>query len=238
MLGYWGQPEKTAESLVRNTLQTAFDERFYRTGDLVKRDGRGDYWFVGRRDNMVKSRGYRIELGEIESALNLHPSVKNAVILTQKNDDGDRRLIAYLISEPECDLNIAELRDYLYSKLPRYMVPNLYAVLDEFPLTTSGKINRKALLEVDGIQTGFEENYLRLALAYAVIGDREKTYENLRMYYETGHTSINVFNCRNEPMFETFREDPEFDQIMNNLENIYQAEHERVRQWLEENDML
>jgi len=158
--GYLNQPKLTEKKFIQHELDDVGSVRLYRTGDLARYLTDGNIEFVGRVDDQVSIRGFRIELGEIESALNQHPSVKNAVILTQKNDEGDRRLIAYLISESGFDLNIAELRDYLYSKLPRYMVPNLYAVLDEFPLTTSGKINRKALLEVDGIQTGFEENYV------------------------------------------------------------------------------
>jgi len=86
--------------------------------------------------------------------------------------------------------------------------------------------------------SGFGESYMRLALVYAFTGAKEKAYENLRMYKKTGSGSIHIMRTRNEPLFENIRNEPEFDQIMNDLEAIYQEEHERVRQWLEEDDML
>ena len=80
-MGYWGDPEKTAKGFVPNPVQPHFQERIYRTGDIVMLDEAGDYIYVGRRDHMIKSRGYRIEVGEIEAAIYSHPEIKEAAVI-------------------------------------------------------------------------------------------------------------------------------------------------------------
>ncbi|HWN82872.1 MAG TPA: amino acid adenylation domain-containing protein, partial [Candidatus Udaeobacter sp.] len=95
--GYWGKPEKTRETLVQNPLQPAYPEWVYRTGDIVKMDAQGQYWFVGRRDHMIKSRGYRIELGEVEAVLYQHAAVKEAVVLAIPDEEIGNRLEAVIV---------------------------------------------------------------------------------------------------------------------------------------------
>ncbi|MCZ4556598.1 amino acid adenylation domain-containing protein [Rhodococcus maanshanensis] len=137
--GYWRDHEKTDAAFV-----TASDgSRWYRTGDFGKYGRDGIIKFLGRRDTQVKVNGYRIELTEIDHNLRDHPSVRDAHC-DVRNDDGTRRVVAYVI--PEADgLEIGELREFLRGRLPSYMVPSRFVVLESFPLTTNGKIDNKSL---------------------------------------------------------------------------------------------
>ena len=99
MRGYWGEPEKTRQVLVRNPFQAAYDEPAYRTGDLVTLDDEGNYVFLGRRDGMVKTRGYRVELGEVETALYAHPAIREAVVLPVPDELLGSRLRAVICAE-------------------------------------------------------------------------------------------------------------------------------------------
>jgi amino acid adenylation domain-containing protein len=120
------------------------DNRLYRTGDIVRwrRDGRLEY--IGRMDEQVKVRGHRIELGEIEEALRAHPSVQDTAVVTQEVS-GDKRLVAYVVAEPEQQILTTELRSFLSEHLPDYMIPAVMVVMEALPLTPSGKVDRKAL---------------------------------------------------------------------------------------------
>ncbi|HXO30493.1 MAG TPA: amino acid adenylation domain-containing protein, partial [Thermoanaerobaculia bacterium] len=143
--GYAGRPELTAARFVPDPFGGPPGARLYRTGDLVRQRADGDLEFLGRIDLQVKVRGFRIELGEVESALLRHPAVGQAVAVAQ-GEDADRRLVAYLVTRggavaPE----IPELRDFLRLRLPDYMVPADYLVLDRLPLSPSGKLDRRAL---------------------------------------------------------------------------------------------
>ena len=103
----------------------------------------GTIEFLGRMDHQVKVRGFRIELGEIETALHQHEAVKEALVMVREDSPGDKRLAAYLVVEGEVDA--AELRSHLKAKLPEYMMPSAFVMLDSFPLTPNGKIDRRAL---------------------------------------------------------------------------------------------
>jgi len=142
--GYLNQPELTAGSFIRNPFDPG--SRLYRTGDLARQRASGEIECLGRKDNQVKVRGYRIELEEIEAALREHPAVSQAAVAPQENDSGDTRLVAYVCPR---SCNIAELKTFLESKLPAYMIPSRLVVLDQLPLNPNGKIDRHALPPAD-----------------------------------------------------------------------------------------
>jgi amino acid adenylation domain-containing protein len=143
--GYWGLPDRTRAALVPNPLQTAYYEPAYRTGDIVRLDEDDLYWFVGRRDHMVKSRGYRIELGEVEQAIYLHTSVREAVVLAVPDDEVGARLHAFVAPVAGATLEPRDVNSFCAARLPRYMVPESFTVRDELPKTSTGKIDRVAL---------------------------------------------------------------------------------------------
>ncbi len=147
--GYLNRPELTAERFLANPFSQPaqgidWNTRFYRTGDLCRylSDGRIEY--LGRMDNQVKLRGFRIELGEIEANLSLHPTIDQAVVIAREDTPGDKRLIAYLTPKG-IPPSTTELRDYLHDKLPDYMIPSVFMVLQSLPLTPNGKVDRRAL---------------------------------------------------------------------------------------------
>ena len=156
-LGYWQNGEATARAFSSNG--SGPEVRIYRTGDMGRRLPDGSISFVGRKDFQIKIRGFRVELGEIESALSAHPQVSEGVVVAHENGAGDKRLIAYCVWENKASTTTpsplgggaqaAELREFLKHKLPEYMVPSSFVMLDQLPLTPSGKLNRRALPSPD-----------------------------------------------------------------------------------------
>jgi amino acid adenylation domain-containing protein len=145
--GYLNRPELTAERFISDPFRKADGARLYKTGDLVKRLPDGSIAFVGRIDGQVKIRGLRVELGEIESAMRAVPGVAQAVVTVLTDPAGQKQLAGYLRIEPEAaaDFSVADLRAELGQRLPAYMVPASLLVLDRFPLTHNGKIDKAAL---------------------------------------------------------------------------------------------
>jgi len=143
--GYLNQPELTAERFVLVPGDGDAPERLYRTGDLVRRSETGALEFLGRIDDQVKVRGFRVELGEVEVALASHPSVSHAVAVVREERPGDKRLYGYVQLGDALDGTATALRNFLLERLPEYMVPSRLVVVDAFPRTPSGKIDRKAL---------------------------------------------------------------------------------------------
>ena len=143
--GYHDRPELTAEKFVTLTLPGGHCERAYRTGDVARfrTDGRID--FLGRRDHQVKVRGYRIELGEIEAVLATHGGVSQCVVSAREDTPGDQRLVGYVVTTDGAPIDPEAARTTLRSRLPEYMVPNLFVTLSALPLTPNGKVDRKAL---------------------------------------------------------------------------------------------
>ena len=164
--GYFNCPELTAEKFIQNPWKES--QRLYKTGDLVRYLSNGNIEFLGRIDNQVKIRGFRIELGEVETAIATHPQIKEAVVIVREDEPGKKRLVAYIVetlhvtslqteksvleslrgrkSTPPTFRNIQNtLRDFLKQKLPDYMVPSVFVMLDSLPLTPSGKVDRRAL---------------------------------------------------------------------------------------------
>jgi amino acid adenylation domain-containing protein len=139
--GYLHQPELTDEKFVPHPF--ASQGRIYNTGDLARYLPDGRIVCLGRSDSQVKIRGFRIELGEVEAVLSQHTGIKQAVVVVREDTPGDRRLVAYYISQST--IPARELRTFVREKLPPYMVPSAYVFLESFPLTPNGKVNRKAL---------------------------------------------------------------------------------------------
>ena len=157
--GYLNQPSLTAARYLPNPYGAA-GTRLYQTGDQAKYQSDGNIEYVGRGDQQVKFRGYRIELGEIEAVLDQHPGVSEAVVLVRAAEDGSKRLVAYVVSEPAAAVTVHELREFLQSRLPEYMVPGVFVPLAELPLTPSGKVDRRALPEPDGSRPELEKEYV------------------------------------------------------------------------------
>jgi amino acid adenylation domain-containing protein len=145
LLGYWGLAEQTRAALVPNPLQPAYLEPAYRTGDLVRLAEDGSYYFIGRRDHMVKSRGYRIELGEIEQAVYQHASVREFVVLALPDEEIGARLHGVVAPVDGGQITDRELQAFCAARLPRYMIPETFTVREELPKTSTGKIDRVTL---------------------------------------------------------------------------------------------
>jgi amino acid adenylation domain-containing protein len=141
--GYLSRPELTAARFIDDPFTAA--GRLYKTGDLVYRRPDGTIVYAGRTDHQVKIRGLRIELGEIDAALAAHPAVAQAVTLVTTTPAGDKQLTGYLRLVPGCPLDDADLRTQLAARLPSYMIPAHLIEVPEFPLNTSGKIDRGRL---------------------------------------------------------------------------------------------
>jgi len=141
--GYLGDEAETARRF--GHFSPDVPERLYRTGDMVRIDTRGRLRFLGRTDDQVKIRGYRVELSAISDALTAVPGVRDAVVTVTEGDSVDKRLLAAVIPAAGAEVAPANLRDHLSERLPSYMVPALWAVVDRVPVTANGKVDRRAL---------------------------------------------------------------------------------------------
>ncbi|WP_424102173.1 non-ribosomal peptide synthase/polyketide synthase [Moorena producens] len=154
--GYLNRPELTKQKFITNPFCSSNSQRLYKTSDLARYLPDGNIEFIGRIDNQVKIRGFRIELGEIESVLNTHPQIQQTVVIAQEDIPGNKRLVAYYVSEKE-SLTTNQVREFLKEKLPDYMVPSAFVTLDTVPLTPNGKVDRKSLPAPEGVFTSVEE---------------------------------------------------------------------------------
>ena len=146
-LGYWQSPELTRKSFLTDTKES--DQRTFLTGDLALRQPDGCLVHMGRKDFQVKVRGYRVEVPEVEQALLSHSHVKEAAVVPYADSAGQQRLVAYVVPE-RGEFTVSEVRRYLSSLLPDYMVPPAFVTMESLPLATSGKVNRKALPPLKG----------------------------------------------------------------------------------------
>ncbi len=144
MVGYWGLPDRAEKVLVASPLQPELRDLAYRTGDLVRQEEGGDYRFLGRRDAQIKSRGYRIELGEIESALYAHPAVIECGVVAVPNDVVTNRIKAYVVARNA--LTEVELVRFCGDRIPRHMIPEVFEFRESLPKTSTGKVDRQALV--------------------------------------------------------------------------------------------
>ena len=144
--GYLNRPELTAQKFIANPFKNSKFDRLYKTGDLARYNRDGSIEFLGRFDHLVKVRGFRIELAEIEAVLNQHPDVFNAVTIADVDAFFSKRLVAYIIPNQSQVPSANLLRQFLKQKLPDYMVPAYFVMLDTLPLTPNGKVDRKALV--------------------------------------------------------------------------------------------
>lgn len=193
--GYLNRPELTDSKFIANPFSQKLSDRLYKTGDLVRYGNDGQIEFVGRIDHQVKIRGFRIELGEIETVLNQHPQVKEAIIIAREDQPGVKRLCAYVIASQ--NLTVSQLRLFLQEKLPQYMVPAFFVLLDAFPLTANGKIDRCALpqptLELEdeaalNLSPGTETERILAAIWQRVLGLKNISIND--NFFELGGDSI------------------------------------------------
>jgi acyl-CoA synthetase (AMP-forming)/AMP-acid ligase II len=195
--GYLRRPELTAENFLPNPFSVEPGARLYRTGDMARWLPNGNLEFLGRIDHQVKLHGFRIELGEIETVLAEHAAVRAAVVLAREDDAGDKHLVAYVVTQTESGVTGKQLRQFVQEKVPAYMVPAVFVLLEALPLTTSGKVDRRALpapersgagREVDFVapRTALEEVLSRI---WAEVLKREQVgvYDN---FFELGGNSL------------------------------------------------
>ncbi len=150
-LGYWGEVEKTEKSFVKNPLRPDLNERVYKTGDLVRLDSDGNYVFLGRKDHMIKSRGYRIEIEEIETVLCSHPEIKSAVVIPIPDELIGNRISVIVVPLTTGKIGKEDILQYCSKQLPKYMIPEIVEFRDSLPVTSSGKVDRKKLSDLDTI---------------------------------------------------------------------------------------
>jgi hypothetical protein len=150
--GYWNRPELTNEKFISNPFEA--DQRLYKTGDLARYRADGTIELLGRIDHQVKLRGFRIELGEIETVIAQHSNVREIVVIANEN-----RLIAYVVPNHKATFSINEVRHFLKEKLPEYMLPSTFVVLEALPLTPNGKVDRRALPAPDNLRPELANNY-------------------------------------------------------------------------------
>lgn len=149
--GYLNHPELTKSKFIKNPFDNTKHSIIYKTGDLCRYLPDGNIEFIGRADDQVKIRGFRVELTEVENHLMTHPGIKNAAVICRSDQMGENQLIAYYIPREPIQLSHLELRHSLREHLPEYMMPSLFISVVAFPLSASGKLNRKKLAEIETI---------------------------------------------------------------------------------------
>jgi amino acid adenylation domain-containing protein len=150
--GYVNRAALTAEKFVPDSLSGVAGARLYRTGDIGRWRAEGELEYLGRLDEQVKIRGHRIELGEIESVLSQHPAIRHAAVIAPHDENQHPLLLAFVVADSVTPPSAAELRQFLRQKLPDYMLPSAFIMLDELPLTPAGKIDRRRLSQMKSAQ--------------------------------------------------------------------------------------
>jgi microcystin synthetase protein McyB len=158
--GYINRVEDTAERFIPDLYSMGQGERLYKTGDLGKYLPDGNIVFIGRNDHQIKIRGYRVELPEIERVLSEHASIEEAIVLPLTNNSESVKLVAYIAARNPEDLSVEDLRKFLKSTLPSYMLPSAWVVLDNLPKLSNGKVDRKALETIDKTNIRSDTEYV------------------------------------------------------------------------------
>jgi amino acid adenylation domain-containing protein len=158
--GYLNYPEMTAEQFIPNPFSAELGARLYKTGDLARYLPDGNIEFIGRLDYQVKVRGFRIELGEIETVLVGHPAVRETVVMAREDQPGDKRLVAYVVPQQQQTPTVNELSGFLRKKLPDYMVPSAFMMLQALPLTPNKKVDRQRLPAPERIRPELEKDFV------------------------------------------------------------------------------
>ena len=156
--GYLHRPQLTAERFINNPFRDG--SRLYKTGDIARYLPDGNIEFLGRVDDQVKIRGFRVELGEIAALLNQHPGIRQALAIVREDVPGDQRLVAYLVLNRQSALDVGAIRSFLQTKLPEYMIPSAFVILQALPLTPNGKVDRSLLPAPDRTHSGLEAGYV------------------------------------------------------------------------------
>ena len=147
--GYLNRPALTAERFIPDPFHMNPNARMYKTGDLVKWNVDGELEYIGRTDNQVKIRGYRIELGEVENAVQQLPGVREAAVVIREDEALGKRMMAYVAMEEGVGDDATILRHRLRERLPSYMIPSVITILETLPVTANGKVDRKALQQLE-----------------------------------------------------------------------------------------
>ena len=158
--GYLNRTELTEERFIADPYSNQVDGKLYRTGDLARFRSNGSIEFLGRIDHQVKVRGYRIELGEIESVLRQQAAISDAIVIAREDTPGDKRLVAYVTAKSAHHIKIGELRSHILEKLPEYMLPTAFVLLEQLPLLSNGKVNRQALPPPEHSRQQLEQEYV------------------------------------------------------------------------------
>ena len=161
--GYHNRPKLTAEKFITNPFDKSKTTKLYKTGDLARYIPDGNIEFISRIDQQVKIRGFRIEIGEIEALVSQYPDVKKNVVIAQSDSAGDKRLVVYIVPKQESTQDtslIPQIRQFLKQRLPEYMIPAVFVLLDAFPLTLNGKIDRRALPVPGTVPSGLSTAYV------------------------------------------------------------------------------
>jgi acyl-coenzyme A synthetase/AMP-(fatty) acid ligase/aryl carrier-like protein len=180
--GYLNRPDLTQERFMADPFNASSDARIYKTGDLGRWLPGGTLEYLGRNDFQVKLRGFRVELGEIEARLLEYTGVKDVVVLAREDAPGDKRLVAYVVSDPE--FSSAALRAHLREQLPEYMVPASFVHLDRLPVTPNGKLDRKALPAPEG------NAYTQLAAIWCQLLKVERVGRHDNFFELGGHSLL------------------------------------------------
>jgi acyl carrier protein len=195
--GYHNHPKLTAEKFIPNPFSNTRNARLFKTGDWARYLSDGNIELLGRIDHQVKIRGFRVEPGEIEAVLSQHPTVQENVVTIHEDVSGDRRLVAYVVTNQHRMASEHELRRFLSERIPDYMVPNAFVSLDALPLTHNGKVDRGALPAPTLSRSGHVGDFVAprsraeevMAAIWAdVLGlERVSTYDN---FFELGGHSL------------------------------------------------
>ena len=179
--GYLNRPELTEEKFIDNPFFDALikagqkwaSPKLYKTGDLGKFQADGNIEYLGRIDFQVKVRGFRIELGEIEALIDQFPPVRHVVVIVREDEPGNKKIVAYVVPEIDQSVKIDELRRYLREKLPEYMIPSAFVLMEILPLNANGKVDRQALPSPSADRSESEVTYV------SPVTDLERTIANI-----------------------------------------------------------